>query len=84
MPVGAMPPTENGEPGSGESIPVIRSTEKPEMVLSTLFATYKKLPVGSSATPNGWWPVATEVEIGDRVPLLRLKTDKLFPATFVT
>src|SRR6202022_3222453 len=83
MPVGALPPAGNGEPERGESIPVMRSTEKAEMVLSSLFATYKRLPVGSNASPNGCWPVGTGAEIGDRAPLLRLKADTLFPATFV-
>jgi hypothetical protein len=53
MPVGALPLARNGEPERGERLPVVGSTEKAEMVLSTLFATYKNAPVGSNASPNG-------------------------------
>jgi hypothetical protein len=48
MPVGALPPARNGEPERGERVPVVGSTEKAEMVLSALFATYKNAPVGSN------------------------------------
>jgi hypothetical protein len=44
----------------------------------------QKTAVGSSAAPNGCWPVGTGAEMGDTAPLLRLKTDKLFAATLVT
>jgi hypothetical protein len=59
MPVGALTPARNGEPERGERAPVVGSTEKAEIVLSALFATYKNAPVGSNASPNGCCPVGT-------------------------
>ena len=51
--VGAWPPSASGDPGRAVSIPVFASTEYAEIVLSTLFTAKRKLPVGSSASPNG-------------------------------
>lgn len=51
--VGAWPPSANGDPESAVSIPVFASTEYAEIVLSTLFTAKRKLPLGSSASPNG-------------------------------
>jgi hypothetical protein len=53
IPTGPLPPAGNGEPPTGESVPVVMLTENAEMSLSTLFATYKNPPFGSSATPKG-------------------------------
>ena len=56
IPTGPLPPAGNGEPPTGESIPVVMLTENAEMSLSTLFATYKNPPFASSATPKGCDP----------------------------
>jgi hypothetical protein len=78
MLVGPLPPAENGEPGNGDNAPV-EFTEKTEIELSTLLATYKNLPLGSSATPKGCWPVAAD-DAGDKTPLLSRKAATLlFP-----
>ena len=56
--------------------------EKPEIVLSTLFTTNRKLPLGSVATPNGCWPVAA-VDIADKDPPLMLNVETVPAATLV-
>ncbi len=56
--------------------------EKPEIVLSILFTTNRKAPVGSAATPKGCWPTAA-VEIPDKLPLLMLNVETVPAATLV-
>ena len=82
MSVGALLPSAKGEPINGEIMPVAEFTEKAEMVLSTLFTTKMKLPVGSTARPKGCCPVATSV-IGASVPLLLLKDTNVPACTLV-
>ena len=75
MSVGAFKlPPEKGEPVTGVSMPELEFNEKPEIVLSTLFATNKKAPVGSVATPKGCCPVVA-VDMADKDPLLMLKVE---------
>lgn len=73
---------EKGEPDTGESIPEPELMEKPEMVLSTLFTTNRKAPLGSVATPKGCCPVLA-VPVADKEPLLMLKVETVPAATFV-
>ena len=63
-------------------MPVAEFTEKAEMLLSSLFTTYKKLPLGSSATPKGCWPVGTGLAMVVTEPLLKLNADNVFAPTF--
>jgi hypothetical protein len=49
-----------------------------------LFATYRKLPVGSNAIPKGCCPVAMGLAAAVKVPLLNLNANTLFSPTPVT
>jgi len=57
-------------------------TEKADTLLSTLFTTNKKAPLGSVVTPNGCWPVAAD-DMTDKDPLLMLKVETVPAATLV-
>lgn len=83
MSVGAFKlPLEKGNPVIGDSMPEVELMEKPDIVLSTLFTTNKKAPVGSAATPKGCCPVAA-VAVAVKDVLLMLKVETVPAATFV-
>lgn len=84
MSVGAFKlPPEKGDPDRGDNMPEVELMEKLDIVLSTLFTTNRKAPVGSAATPNGCWPVAA-VAVAVKDALLILKVETVPAATFVT
>lgn len=63
------PSTEKGEPATGESAPVPALMLKAEMSPETVFARYRKLPVGLPFTAREADPVLYgEPEIADRTP----------------
>ena len=82
MPTGPLPPDANGEPETGESKPVAALTENAEMLLSSLLTMYKKLPLESSATPKGCWPVGNSA-IGDKPPVMMPNAETVPACTLV-
>ena len=64
--------TENGEPATGESAPLVALMLKATMSPEVVFATYRDLPVGSTFTAREPDPVLYgEPEIADKTPDVR-------------